>query len=244
MTIKEKNFILACAIGDGCISRGFIQNSWLRYRFLLKHSEKQKEYFHWKCKQLESILSKSKCRVKYWKLYVNSGKSQINALQYEKNNNKVLKPIYNLLYRSNKKTLSRKVLDKFDAQGLAIWYMDDGSLSHYKYKRGDGTEIYRRCVATLNTYLSKEENIIIQKYFREKWNVEWNIHKDKGFFRLVCGTKEFRKFKQIIEPYIHETMKYKINIKVSQRATPKPEMVGDDIVEQSSSNDCREKVTI
>jgi len=215
MTKEEKRFILGCAIGDGCISKGVIQKKYIRYRFLMKHSSKQSEYFHWKAKKLEQILSKTP-RTSYYTIYKNSGYSNITALQYEKCNKKVLKPLYNLLYRNGKKAITRRVLNKLSPLELAIWYMDDGSLSHYS-RNG----VYTKVHCTLNTYISRECNEIIVKYFQERWGIKWNIHKDKQFTRLAMGTKEFKKFSKIIEPYIHPSMQYKIKLKLKQRIIPK-----------------------
>lgn len=218
MTKNEKQFVLACAIGDGCINKRFV-NGYVCYRFLMKHSEKQKDYFLYKAYQLDRILGKP--REKFYTIYKNSGKSKINAYQFEKNSNKHLKPIYNLLYINNKKTYLRNMLNQLTPEGLAIWWMDDGSLTNYKYKNKDGILKYTKCRGTLNTYISHKENEIIQKYFLEKWNVKWNINKDtsdtgKIFYRLQAGTKEIKKFIEIIKPFIHKTMLYKIDIKVGQ----------------------------
>lgn len=229
MTKNEKQFVLACTIGDGCINKRYI-NSYPCYRFLMKHSERQKDYFLYKAYQLDRILGKP--RRKVYSIYKNSGRSKINAYQFEKNSNRYLKPIYNLLYRNGKKVYTRNMLNMLTPEGLAIWYMDDGSLSHYTYKKKDGYEYYSKCKIILNTYISKEENKIIQKYFDEVWDIQWNIHRSKSstgkiFYRLSAGTKQARKFFKIIKDYIHPTMQYKVDLKIgkekviSQRETSK-----------------------
>jgi hypothetical protein len=229
MTKNEKIFVIACAIGDGCINKRYV-NGYSCYRFLMKHSEKQKDYFLYKAYQLDQILGKRR-KVPYT-VYKNSGRSKINALQFEKNSNKYLKSIYNLIYRNGKKTYSKPLLNLLNEEALAIWYMDDGSLSHSTYKRKDGFEYYSKCRAVLNTYTNYEEALILQQYFKNKWDINWNIHKSttdtgKLFYRLTMGTREFRKFKKIIEPYIHPSMYYKIHLKIglekvnSQRETSK-----------------------
>ena len=220
MLKTDQQFIIACTLGDGCINKRFIQGKYLSYRFLMKHSIKQEEYFMSKAKRLEEILSKKPREVFHY-VYENSGRSNIKALQYEKVNIKELKSIYNLIYINNKKTFSRRVLDKLTPEGLAIWHMDDGSLYNAKQTRRDGSQYYSKCRMTLNTYLSYEENEIIQKYFDEVWDIQWNINKDitdtgKLFYRLSAGTRQARKFFPIIKDYIHESMKYKIDIKVTQ----------------------------
>ena len=127
MTKNEKAFVIACAIGDGCINKRFV-NGYSCYRFLMKHSEKQKDYFLYKAYQLDQILGKK--RKKPFKIYKNLGRSNITVYQFEKNSNKHLKSIYNLIYINNKRTYSKNLLSKLNAEGLAIWFMDDGSLYH------------------------------------------------------------------------------------------------------------------
>ena len=222
MTKQDKQFLVACTLGDGCINKRFIKDKYVSYRFLMKHSEKQKDYFMWKAKKLEDILSVKSPRKIFHCIYKNSGRSKINAFQYEKASIKKLKPIYNLCYRNNKKIFSKQVLNFLTPQGLAIWYMDDGSLYNAKHIRKDGSQYYSKMRLILNTYLSYEENEIIQKYFIEKWNIKWSIHKNstdtgKIFYRLSMGTKEGRKFIKIISPFIHKSMLYKIEEKVGQK---------------------------
>lgn len=233
MTKKDRNFIIACAIGDGCINKRYINNK-NYYRFLMKHSIKQKDYFLYKAKIIESILNKT--RIKFHRVEHNCGRSNITCYSYEKGDSKNLKPVYNMLYSNNKKTYSLKLLNHLNPLGLAIWFMDDGSLYNFKHTRKNGSQYYSKCRITLSTYVSYEENEIIQKYFIKKWNIKWNIHKDKTdsgklFYRLSAGTKEARKFFEIINPFVHKSMVYKTNIKVgqevliSQRKTTKEQIV-------------------
>jgi hypothetical protein len=218
MTKNEKQFVVACAIGDGCINKRFV-SGYPCYRFLMKHSEKQKDYFLYKAYQLDRIIGKP--RKKVFTIYKNSGRSKINAYQFEKNSNKHLKPIYNLLYRNGKKTYSKQLLNMLTPEGLAIWWMDDGSLTNYKYRNKEGILKYTKATGTLNTYISYEENEVIQKYFLDTWDVKFRIHKDtsdsgKVFYRLSASTKELRKLFKIITPYIHKSMKYKVTLKTGQ----------------------------
>lgn len=228
MTKEEKDFVLACVLGDGCINKRIVNNT-IQCRYLLKHSIKQKEYFDWKVSKLIPILSNGKVNSKP-SMEHNCGRSGITCVRYEKNH-KYLKDLYYFIYENGKKTFSRKVLDRLTAEGVAIWYMDDGSLYNVKYTTIKEKLVkYRTAQLTLSTYISIEENNVIIKYFQEVWGVTFRAVKDKGFYRLQCGTQEARKFIEIVRPYIHPTMLYKIDIKVgsSQHGTPLIEV--EDIV--------------
>lgn len=119
--------------------------------------------------------------------------------------------------RTNKgiKILTKSFLDYLTPQGIALWYMDDGSMS---YKKRDGT--VRAMEITLNTYTSIEQNQTIIDYFREKWNLIWNINKSKNSFRMRMGTREGRKLFQIIRPYVIPSMAYKIRDFRTRRCGP------------------------
>ena len=92
-------------------------------------------------------------------------------------------------------------------QGIAIWYMDDGGLSA---KKRDGKihayELF------LNTHETKETNQIIINYFLEVHDIKFTQVKNKGLYRLRCGTKQARKFIALIEDYVIPSMRYKIDM--------------------------------
>lgn len=218
MTKKEKDFVLACVLGDGCINKRMVNNT-PQCRFLLRHSNKQKDYFLWKVERLSQILSADSGRQykkrSSWGYEDNTGRSKILSVRFERNH-PYLKSLYSFIYQGGKKTFSKKVLSRLDLEGIAIWYMDDGSMYNVKYLTSKGTYRYRVVRCTLNTYLTREENQIIVDFFKKKFGIEWIITKDKGFTRLQLGTKEARKFIALIKDYIHPSMMYKTEIKVGQ----------------------------
>ena len=67
----------------------------------------------------------------------------------------------------------------------------------------------------LNTHLTKENNQIIIDYFNQRWNIKFTQVKNRGLYRLRCGTQEARKFIKIVEPYVSqvESMSHKLKVK-------------------------------
>ena len=190
--MEKRGIICGMLLGDG----GRCRNN-----FYIAHSTKQIEYALFKKELLEFITGK-----------------QVNTRQ-RKNNygyetiviEPKLTPLTRVLvkkcYKSGVKTFSAKFLNYLTLQGLAIWFMDDGSKS---FKRV-GSRIHSVEV-TLNTYLSKEENEIIISYFKERWGICWGLNKSKDKYRLRMGTREARNFFSLIEPFIIDSMRYKINL--------------------------------
>lgn len=195
MNDEQISMLIALTLGDGHITP--------EGRYCLNHSEAQKEYLEYKKDILEKIIGGKSITIHKTKNIV-KGK-EYHGFSIRKCNKKKLQPIRQMLYDQNgKKLFTREILNKLTLQGIAIWYMDDGSLSSEKV---DGKiHAYKLSIAT---YLTKEENKVIQQYFKEKWNINWNIHKDGNKYRLRMGTKEARKFIQLIKPYIIPSMMYK-----------------------------------
>lgn len=126
--------------------------------------------------------------------------------------------IVNAIYNAdNQKMFSNELLECLTPEGIAWWYMDDGSMS---FKRRN--ERIHSIIVTLNTYETLEKNQRIVDYFKNKWNIQWNItkgHKD-GIYRLSMGLKEGRKFFELIKPYIIPSMMYKIDLSPIEKQEP------------------------
>lgn len=190
LTRKSRTIALGMAIGDGTINK----NGYLAIR----HSEEQKEYLEWK----RLLLKKNgfNCSEIYYHNNNNYG-----AYEFRTMNNKAFLSLRKALYKNSKKILTLKTLNRLTPLEIAIWYMDDGSISTDS----------RRSVLTISTCITKEENQIIIDYFKEKWGIAFGQRKMKNSYALICGTKEARKFVELVKPYVNEVecMKYKLNVK-------------------------------
>jgi hypothetical protein len=172
-----------------------------RNNLTIQHSTKQTEYALFKKELLERITGKA-VNTRQW-----ITKEGYGLIRIEPRLVPLSRVMVQRCYRGGIKSVSRKFLDYLTLQGIAIWYMDDGSKS---FKRRDGR--IHAVEVTLNTYLSKEENEIIVSYFRERWDIQWGLNKSKDSYRLRMGTHEARKFFNLIEPFIIGSMKYKIDL--------------------------------
>lgn len=190
ITKKSRTLALGMAIGDGTINK----NGYLAIR----HSIKQKEYLEWKRKLLK--INGFNCTEVY---YCNN--NGYCAYEFRTFNNKSFLSIRKLLYKNSKKSISLKALNRLTGLELAIWYMDDGSI----------TTDSRRSVLTISTCVTKEENQVIIDYLNNKWDISFGQRKMKNSYALICGTKEARKFIKIVEPFLNqiECMEYKLNVK-------------------------------
>lgn len=193
---KSRDLILSIAWGDGYVSK--------QGDVIIKHSVSQSDYVYWK----RHLLSSNGIKVSDI-VQMNNGKNdcqyfRINVTPY----GKLLRRIF---YKDGYKNIyQRKLLKRITPQHLAIWYMDDGGLSQLK-RNGNvvGNELM------LNTHTTKENNQILINYFLEVWGIKFSQVKNRGWYRLRCGTKEARKFIKIVEFYVSQipSMAHKLNVK-------------------------------
>jgi len=199
----KKSILVALAIGDGAIQKRVDKKyGTISYCISIKHCARQKEYLEYKARIINSILGGKNTPV------VDVNNSGYPGCRYNKGNKK-LKYIYNILYKDGKKYISKNVLNLLTPEGIAIWYMDDGSL--YAQKRNGKIHAYQMVISTYCDTKEEVEEII--SYFDTKYNIKFHIKKNKKKYSLTCNTKEIRKFIKIVEPYVSKVncMKYKID---------------------------------
>lgn len=189
---NQEKLILFLTIGDGYISNK---------TFEILHCGKQLEYLKWK----RNLLIKAGMDCSDIKFKNNGG---FPAYRFRTKSYDWIMHFKEKFYP--RKNINIDLLKELNPLGLAIWYMDDGGLSQ---KKRNGNIIANDLM--LNTGLSKDENQIIIDYFLEYWNIKFSQVKNNNCYRLRCGTKEARKFADIVKPYIKDIkcMHYKINIK-------------------------------
>lgn len=208
---ESRNLLIAMLLGDGTIQNNNV--------YKLAHCENQIDYLEWKIKQLNDAGIRN-CGLKTYvsKCGYNVGKTvyytKLNAIPFIK----VLRKVF---YKPIKTIGNRKLLNRLDAKGIAIWYMDDGHINIRKDKTGRPMGFYIK----IATCLPKKELQIIIDYFKEVWDINfYTFHEGKkeDSYSLCCGTKEGLKFIEIVKPYVLQvpSMIHKITYDLSQRRRP------------------------
>ena len=202
---ESRNLIIGMLLGDGTISNNYV--------FKLSHGEKQKEYLEWKI----NLLNENGVKNNGLKEYIctcgyNKGSkvyySQLSIIPF-------IKLLRRVIYKPKKDYANRKILNRLDSLGVAIWYMDDGCINIRKTK-----DKIHGFYIRISTCLSKEQNQIIIDYFKEVWDISFYQFKEgKETYSLCCGTQEGVKFIEIIKKHIEScpSMLYKIQYDLSQR---------------------------
>lgn len=204
---ESRNLLIGMLLGDGTISNNNI--------FKLAHCAEQLDYLEWKINQLKEAGIKnngikSYIKTKGFKSYVPVYYTQLSIIPF-------IKVLRRVVYKGKKIIGNRKLLNRLDAKGIAIWYMDDG---HINIRKAND----RPCgfYIKISTCKPKEEVQTIIDFFREQWNINFYMfHKGKkeDSYSLCCGTKEGLKFIDIVKPYVSQvpSMIHKITYDLSQR---------------------------
>lgn len=207
LTELQRQVILGSLLGDMSISMGYGKRN---PRLDILHSTKQTEYVMWKYDVLENLVG-TKPSVISELTDFGSGYSKINyKMRFNTRLLPCLLPIYSLVRGDGNKYISKSWLDEIvDPIGLAVWYMDDGS----------STDKYHISFAL--GLISPKECSVLQDWMLQKWDINSHIYKIKCVMPkylhsihsvLSIGLKSnLRKFKELVEPYIISSMRYKID---------------------------------
>lgn len=218
-TIDKKSFLIGMNLGDGCLRIG--KNA-KHYNICCTHNPKQYDYLIWKMEVLKENLQKN-----YWiqsKKTHFSGKAVFNGndgKEYDMysamlGSHSLVTLIHKEMYVNGIKVVSNDVLEQLTPIGLAIWYMDDGCLSYHKNPNGSIKS--RNVMLHIQGFDSiSQQNIV--NYFKETWDIETRLHKDRDHYRLWMNTPNSIKFLKIVAPFVNlvPCMKYKIDLKYERK---------------------------
>lgn len=185
----HRRLIEAMTIGDGAITP-------ISPRLKIRHCVAQKDYLFYKYELLKGVL-----KTPYY--VPNNG---YGAYESYTKTSSFLKALRKRAYSNGKKRISNLV-NSLDERGLAIWYMDDGSL----IRRKRDNKIHS-CEVIISTYTSLEEAELLKEYFMDTWQIPFGLKFNKSKYSLRCGTKVGRQFLEIVNPYVIPSMKYKTDI--------------------------------
>lgn len=196
ISLSQKQIILGGLLGD---SSFYKEKKYISF----SQSKKQLSYIKWKYfmfysdeKHLHSTYNtwnNQKYLRYYFNCYLNSNNDLYNFISK------------NLYSNTGRKKISLKYLKELTPLGLAVWWMDDGCMCLAKRNR----------YGKLSTHcFNYEEHILLQKYFKEKWNIKVAIKQEKECYFLRFNVEELKKLIRIIYPYVLqvEGMSYKIDL--------------------------------
>ena len=88
-------------------------------------------------------------------------------------------------------------LQDLDVKGLAIWYMDDGSLSKAN-----------SIIISSNSFTLEEHEVLV-KLLQHRFDLTATIGKTRTYYELRFSVPESKKLLELIKDYMHENLDYK-----------------------------------
>lgn len=186
----EYQVILGSILGDAHLKKTYKSNRNKALSFFDEiHCLQQEKYLLWK---KDYAFSKFNTKIEY---YPNK-----NRIRLRTEVSPIFKKLRDELYPNNKKNITKDILNRLQPLGIAVWYMDDGTLNLHA----------GGCLATDG--FTKEENEMIMNYFNEK-GFYCRVFKAKsGTYRIMFNQQGFRNFIDFIKLHIHPSMYYKIDL--------------------------------
>lgn len=170
-------------MGDGYL-RKIDKRKWA---FLeINHSLKAKDYVDWKYEILKDIV---KSEPKERKI------GEKKAYRFFTREHPEIDELYQLFYEEEKKRIPKNFT--LDPLSLAVWFMDDGS----RTKKGD---VY------LNSQQFDWKSQRRLLHALRIMGIRARLNKDKKYWRIRIYKESIPKFLEIILPYIHPSMMYKV----------------------------------
>lgn len=222
MNRQDRGALVGMVLGDGYIrTQSAADNRAKRSvspQLYIAHSVDQKRYLQWKAGILNRVLG-GKVTVRHYDYrHLPGGSKKVQVVKSAP----YLGTLKGMMYQNGVKKVTRQVLDMLTVQGIAIWFMDDGS---YRMNRRDDGSVSSISLE-LSTEVTKDEALEIQKYFWERHNIEWKLtyNKRTTYWSMRTNTENARKLAQLIGGELVPSMRYKIacvhQLKSQERLAP------------------------
>ena len=210
----QVQIILGALMGDGNLSRP-VRGDDRSARFRMGHGAKQVSYLDWKVSLLENIPHSRTSNAKGAVFADFTPLAELDELREI------------LYFGDGKRHLTWDYLKSLTPLALAIWYMDDGCLTvrskgAQKRTRG-GTGRIEICVEAMSP--GSRERLV--QYLRDNHglNVKLTSRGTRKISVLQFTTAASGKFQELVAPYIHPSMEYKLLPQLRGKFTVKPEFV-------------------
>lgn len=226
MDRQTRGFLYGICLGDGCLYK---QPTNKNTGLTIGHGPKQLSYLKHKAEKLHSVLGGKPIQTYEYSSFNKTSEKSYTNFQIRR-----VDPYFNqmhkALYKTGKKVVTKEVLDFLSDEGLAYWFMDDGSgtVSKNRDKNPCG------CMIRFATYCDKPQAEVIAKWFLEKYNVvaKFDVDKRNDKVSLRFGTFDSITLAKILSPYIIPEMEYKIRdiLNYTPRVLGSTTVVDEDIV--------------
>lgn len=226
MDKQTRGFLYGLCLGDGCLYK---QPTNKNTGLTIGHGPKQLAYLRHKAEKLHSVFGGKSVQIcEYSSFNKTSGKIYTN-FQIRKVDS-YFNQIHKVLYKTGKKVITKEALSFLTDEGLAYWFMDDGSGTVVKNRDKNSCG----CMVRFATYCDRLQAEIIAEWFLEKYKVtaKFDVDKRNNKVSLRFGTLDSITLAKILSPYVIPEMEYKIRdiLNYTPRVLGSTNTVDEDIV--------------
>jgi hypothetical protein len=182
----------------------------------MKHSFKQAEYVEQKAKRLNQMFG-GQCKIAPHFAVVDGKKYPQVGIQ---KSNKYLEQVRGWCYPEGKHRITQQVLDWITDEGLAYWFLDDGSVDWWF--RVDGSVTSAQGLFAICRPESEAE--MVREWLGKKFGIETKLsfHQKSKSFVLRFNTQAVKRMIDTIRPYTPDCLKYKIEPARNSHEPPTP----------------------
>jgi recombination protein RecA len=217
---QQMQVVLGSLMGDGNLSPNRRGRSGTRFR--LGHGAKQAAYLDWKVSLLGNIDCSRTVNAK-------------GAVFADFTPLPELAELHDVVYFGDgKKHLTWDYLKALTPLALAIWYMDDGSLTvrskGLQERTQGGSGRIELCVEAMSA--GSRERLV--QYLRDTHGLDIRLRLAGAAQKavLVFSTAATERFQKLVAPYVHPSMDYKLLPRFQQQFSVQPEFADAELVLQ------------
>jgi recombination protein RecA len=210
---QQWQVVLGSLLGDGNLSPNRRDRDGVRLR--LGHGAKQSGYLDWKVEMLGNIPVSRRTDKRGAEFADFTPLPELGELQ---------RTVY---FGDGKKTITEEYLKALTPLGLAVWLMDDGSFSLRSKGLQERTEGGSGRISFCVQALSEGSQLRLQSYLRDTHGIESSL-REAGARKqavLTLTTASSAQFMEIVAPYVHPSMDYKLLPRLRGQFAVAPELV-------------------
>jgi len=211
---QQLQVVLGGLMGDGSLSPSRVAGS-LGTRFRMGHGAKQVEYLDWKAALLGNIPQSRSTNAKGAAFVDLTPLPELAELR---------ETVY---WGDGKKTLSYDYLKALTPLALAIWYMDDGSFAlrakGLQERTKDGSGRSEICIEAMSE--GSRDRLLEVLAGQFDLHPTLSLRGTRGKAVLSFSKDETAKLHELVAPYVHSSMQYKLLERFRGRFAVEPEFV-------------------
>lgn len=191
-TQEQIEILTGTLLGDSSLQY-YPKYRWKTPKFKCDHGDKQKEYANLLYDKLKSLKSSIK---KYKRIDKRNNKEYITYCVTTASNPYFF-TMYKQLYSSGKKEICSDFLKNFTIKSLAFLYMDDGYADQ------------KTAYICIDNFSFESKKLLVD-YIKNTFNLNFSIVNHGKYYRLRLSQYDFPRFKELVNPYIIKSLKYKL----------------------------------